>query len=502
MVKVEDNSPADLVFSLEDALLWRPPLPVGEADISDIIEQSLGIEAKEPGYAWERLPRWIAEIEDTFKKSSEVPVVQLDLGSSLSLNVQMMRALEFKRCGERARDLVDELFSRTPDSEPSDTWFGHIDYAVKHATAKNKGAVVGSKTLRNLLESAVQEVLYTRNSDDMVGGDESVKRLTDRYSSQLLTQSDTYHFERGGEDTESRWQIKARSQEEPCTYFEYISAVKCRSRAAIRAGKRMAVNGFNKDDMEIAQQKVAIGENLAAEYIYWQATVLASLTANNSRYRPARFISVDRTAPIDIALSSLVNTPQSTRNMNLFSHAIKSLFDPNQHIQADIFEPLPVPDNSVTLITCFDAWPFHSSFEGMTDEEKQTAIFAAVETIYGWYKKLTYGGKIVIFPWETQDRNQNSRKILEEVTTQISLLIGHDYKESSFHVASLRELLSEADAVTATSLSDVFGTVDSNRIGSLIVEKPHKKLVDRHAKALGHRLLTAAQTQSLPDPTP
>jgi hypothetical protein len=89
---------------LDNVLLWRPPLPVDRVDISDIEALAAVGDATEPGYAWERLPRWLAEIEATFKRADDVPVVHFDICSSLPLNVQMMRALEFKRSAERAND--------------------------------------------------------------------------------------------------------------------------------------------------------------------------------------------------------------------------------------------------------------------------------------------------------------------------------------------------------------------------------------------------------------
>ncbi len=489
----EATHAAEQTEVLEDILRWRPPLPVGAIDLSQYRLALPSSEPTEPGYAWERLPRWLTTIDDTFKKASDVPVVHLDLCSSVPLYAQMMRALEFKRSSERARELVAAMYSDTAPQQ-----FPMAHELVEVHTAASDNSIRNKTPLRRLLVSAVQRVLYTRNSGDMAQGDteESHQLFADRLAAEIANQQVIYDCDVSGDDSESKWQLKFYEESQDANLLDMFSRLAIRTPDAWAAGLRMKHYGVNDEDRALAAERQPAGENLARDYIQWLANGLAAGIAGNERYRPARFISLDQSQPIDIASSSLQVTPESTRHMNMYSHALASLFDPNMHLVGDIFEPLPMPDNSVTLITCMDAWPFYSNFDGLSGEEIDGAIYKATEIIGNWYDKLAYNGKMVIFPWSVEGGNPRDAAILRQTAAQLSLRFGHAVQPHLFHRGTLMEFLSEADRTTATELSPIFkGDVDD--IYALIIEKPAKALVKQHAKSLGRRMLYASSNSGL-----
>jgi hypothetical protein len=483
-----DKTAEQLLY--ERVFNFRPPLPVGTVDISWVEEEAQGHTAEHPGYAWERLPRWVAEIRDTYKKSEEMPVFHIDLGSSIPLYAQHMRALEFKRCDERAGEFIRRLKNDNP---------GH-ELGIPELTLLHKELFTGGKSsslTQDLLRSVLQAVLYTRTLSDFAGDNTDELELT--FSRRLQTgmreQTSLYLMDRTHTDIESNWSIKFHEVTQPQLYGELISAIGIATPESIEAGKRIG-SGMSIDvdaDRELAREKVAAGEHLAEIYLQWQAKKLATMIAEDPRLRPARFISTDMADPLEIAVSSVLTTPQSTRHLNLFSHAVRSLFDENLHLRHDLVQPLPVPDNSVSLITCFDAWPFYSTFEGLSDDELDIATDVAIEMIYGWYGKLAYGGKMVIFPWAAQERDERSQRILDTIRRWMSLLTGTPVGGSIFHEATLMSLMSESDQETAAQLSPIFGQGTEPEIEVFIIEKPNKLLVRQHRNRLPQRLATASR---------
>lgn len=538
---------------LDDLLLWRPPLPVGRIDFSGLFKEDRNPDNlnEAPGYAWERLPRWITEIDKTFMQNPERPIICFDLCSSIPLNAQMLRALEFGRSGRRAREIVRGLFTEDVIAEVEDP-----DFRALHTAAAQ------DKTGRSLLESATQAILHTLNSHDMAGGDADLarKRLTDRFYEVLPTQHEAYEMEDGSRNIETRWSLCFTSEEHQVTYFESLTLLRWRTPEARQIGedlqerfkqvkrdvtvtyrnelealqssseepaeakddapKEFSRNASRKIGREIlartyalcrediagAGEKEFVGDQLAKRYLDWQIDKLVEVISGNKRYRPARFMSLDMSSRALIANSSLMATSEETQSTNLFSHAVASLFDPHQHMPRDMFEPLPVPDDTLTFITCYDAWPLGTSFDNpdngagfdweaapMTDDEVRLCMYVAVDRLFGFYKKLAPGGKLVIFPWATFDNNERSNSILRRVATQLSLMIGHGVNRTIFHHAALEQIMSESELATTKTLSLAFSDTEDNAVEALIVEKPDSGLVAQHTRDLERRLAIAAQ---------
>ncbi len=481
MTEVVTPAIVDPVEYLQSVQHQRPPLPVGEVSWEEIMAfvGEVPEDTSEPGYAWERLPRWLAELEDTYRRT-EGPITIINVCSSVPLYEGLLRAIHFKRAGERASDLLADLSQQTPDQ------------ATEPLLRDIHQTVNANRQLRGLASSALQAALYTMNMFDLADGNTklSLERLSSRLYYLLSKQQDIFTVDRSGNDMESRWQIKHQVEPQDATYASLLSEVNFRTPEAIAAGERMKASGPNPTDIATAKQKLPVGEYGADLYMKWQAAQLAAVIAGNSRYRPARFLSVDYADPVEIARSSLVNMPESTRNMQLFGHAIMSLQDRFQHIQADILDPLNVPDNSATLITSFDGWPYYNSFDQTTPQlERDQMADIATEVVYGWYKKLAYGGKIVIFPWALQGDHTVTEPVLDQATNCLSLLVGHGVQESSFHIANLLDYMSEADQRIAETSSPVFKT-SASRIKVLIIEKPAASLVKHHADRLHKRVST------------
>lgn len=476
---------------LDEVLHYRPPLPIGQVGLNDIPELSAAAagQATEPGYAWERLPRWLTEIEDAINRSDKA-IVAVDMCSSVPLYAQLLRGLEFKRSYERAADLIAALSQTSPDNPNYPAL-----REVHHSAQGKKDALTG------LLRSVVQTVLYTLNKYDMADGDTQMSqdRLSARITALLSEQIDIYRVDRDSGDQESRWQIKYWAERQSSSYANLLAQVGYRTPEAIDAGIRMQQEGFNEFDARQAAKRTPLGPEGAEAYIRWQSDTLASMIAGNNRYRPARFISLDFADPTEIARSSQLATPESTRQMQLFSHALRSLFDPNQHIRGNIMSPLDLPDDSVTLITCFDGWPFYNSVEGLKQMQREQLVDQATEIIHGWYQKLAPGGKLVIFPWAIQDEVSLSTTLLDAVSERVSLLIGHEVSETKFHTANLRHHMSDSDRAIADTVSTIF-TPGAMSTKGLIIQKPGRKLVNQHARDFAARLTLAYQISEQQDP--
>lgn len=526
---------------LEDLLLWRPPLPVDQADFSGLFEinPDPDVVAQAAGYAWERIPRWISEIDETLKIPSDKPVVGIDFCSSVAIQSQEFRALEFKGSGNLTRELTPALFRTELFG-----LFEDPDMRLIHT-----GATVNSAVHR-LLDAAVQKVLFQLNSYDVANYDREVAlpRLEARFREVMAEQSASYIMEEASpKNIETRWGIHFESVDEGQTYLETLAGLPHRTEVALQAAKRLEVanrelkvelesirrlnrNGEltrkqareakhkanerslerNQSDMAQERECEPIGMEVAQAYIDWQASELASWVAGDNSYRIARFLSVDIGARGKMANSSLVLTSPQTRETNLYSHAVKSLFDPHQHIAQDMFEPLNVPDDSVTFITCYDGWPFCTSFEDHDDrgdslsyEEKEAAVFVAANLLINLYQKLTPGGKIIIFPWATNDNTYESVKKLRDVAGLVGNRIGHGVGHTLFHVATLVQLMTDSERSLNDDQSSIFRDNESDVIDALIIQKPYKKaLIERHVEALGERILIAAnRTRDSLDPT-
>lgn len=491
---------------LNDVLFWRPPLPVGKFDYSDIISGAETLRDLEPGYAWERVPRFVAEIKETFDRVEADSLDCLDVGSSVPNYTQMLRAIQFGRSGDRARELEGPLFGSPV-----------FEKLRKNGRADLNPLVVAlskDRTARALLTAAIQEVLYGITPEEA----SSVEMLKHRFVHQLVNQRQIYLEEPGNIDIEAAWGIRFSAIETEQTYLELLTQLAIPSREATAARQRLQqrqqehagsnpdqqtfdfVSEYDMADRTLAQQTTAVGLDLVSQYFAWQTDYLANSIAGKSRFKPARFFSMDISEPSAIAMSSLVNTPATTRSMNLFSHAIGSLFDKRQHIKGDMFKPLHFPDNSLALITLFDGWPFHFQVpEGVSPTpEKITNV--ALATMEHYYDKLAYGGEIVIFPWTLPNAGPEEEHLLKTIEVELGNRIRNNTSIKRYPSGVLKTfMMSESDKVTAESASRIFlGGNDSYEV--LVIQKPKKEIVaGRAATALA---LSQARDQGSPDPMP
>lgn len=228
-------------------------------------------------------------------------------------------------------------------------------------------------------------------------------------------------------------------------------------------------------DRELARSTQAVGKNVIEYFVAWQARKLAQLIVNDPiRFKPARYLSMDYAEPMDIALSSLKNMPEVARSRPIYGHAVSSLFDPYQHIQGNMFEPLPFPDNSVTLITGFDGWPAH--FRTDPEIHGPDADFGqvALNALLHFYQKLAFGGKIVISPWGTLRKDHRDEKadekVLDGVLTEFSTRTGQHAHVARASRSTFEGWMSVADRQIA-EVSPIF-QLRGDSVNSLVINKP------------------------------
>lgn len=470
---------------LQDVLASRPPLPVGQADISEVRKAAQALEGGEPGYAWERLPRWLAELKGVFQVTEGPAFVALDLCSSIPLYAQLLRADSFDRMHARASEMVGSLLA----SKPQDP---DLKQAI-HFIGRDPVA-------RGLLQSAIQNILYTLCPEDL----KENEGLTDRIKVKLRTQSQTYDQQsRSDANIEARWGFRYEATAHPLTYLDHLAEMPTLTTEARDARQRLRHNPSSLLDRELAKQTEPAGVELAEQVIKAQAQALSRLIGSQrQRFRPTRFLSMDMSEPRDIALSSVVATPASTQQLNMFSHAVRSLGNERQHLVGDIFQPLPLPDESLGLITCFDGWPFHFELDGYSEAELSYFADQAVTVLEGWYQKLAFGGKIVIFPWSVINSSPQATATLRQVVVTLADHLHHGVKVATYSRNTLLDWMSASDQVTAQELSPIFKGENSD-FDVLIIEKPHASLARQiDQQCVGNRALTGAQIPDSPDPTP
>jgi hypothetical protein len=479
---------------LAGILRFRPPLPCDKADISDIAAQITEV-PEEPGYAWERLPSWLARVSETYKLIGRVPIITLDIGSSVPLYAQLLRSNEFVRDGRRAGDLSKTSMG----SEAAQTLRRENAklLPISHALSRDEPA-------RNLLCAALQECLYEITPDEAARDQRHKRdgRFQQRFHAKLLGQKRYYvqeeQPEAGGRDVEVGWGLRIHSLEDAHSYAKRVQQLRIPNQGALEARERLAKSG-GKDpaDRELAKQTEAVGSKLADEYIAWQAKFISSFVVGDKRYKPARFLSMDASDPRQIALSGIANTPDTTKSLNLFSHAISSLSEPQLHIRDSLFGELPFPENSLALITCFDAWPFHFR----TDEQLHgDTDFGDVilDTLMEFYDKLAFGGKIVIFPWTTKHERYKDekadKKVLEGALLEFCQRVHHGVSRDLLPREVLREWMSVSDKETAETLSPIFKSNDPY-FEALIINKPEKKSARARKASLGRSAIGQSLTQ-------
>ncbi len=483
-----ESQPSPEEKRLAEILSFRPEIPSGAIDISAIEDLADTQEATEAGYAWERLPLWLAKVGETYKETDGAPIVTLDLGSSVPLYAQLLRALEFRRSRERANELVKELCAEDSLNKLRSEK-GHLKALHKVASKDKYG--------RELLATAVSECLYEITPEESQNTDEARIAFRKRLLEKIIAINYTYELDETVKNIETGWQLRRDKEDQETTYFEHLESLLVPTPEAVHAGLRMVaareargITYINQaailEEQAIAKQRQPAGQGVVSEYVLWQSDEIAKKIVGNKRYKPARFLSSDVSEPMEIAKSSVKNTPEATRSLNLFTHAVSSLSEPNQHLRLNVFEPLPLPDNSISLITCFDSWPLHFQRDPDIHDDDKDFGEIAIETLRGLYEKLTYGGKIVIFPWRTDQENYSDAKadnrVLDGVMWDLSNALGHSIGRSSLHKHVLKsDLMSDSDREVSDKMSPM---IDDRYEGltALVITKPSKASMKSRAK--------------------
>lgn len=496
--KAEHLNYLDSEAYIRDVLSWRPPLPVGQLEISHIFSEGKTLSSRGPGYAWESLPRWVAETKEAFRNTGDVPILSVDVCSSLPLFAQLQRAGEFGRSGDRARELTRSMFS---------TENIHRLANVNPELIALGKAISNDNRIRALIAAATQETLYCLSSEDVRTDQPSRTVFQQMIAQKIAAQNCVYEEDKNGSDIEVGWgyRFKASLSEEPS--IALIADLPVPTADAIVARRRLAkgfgpilmnrdLAGLRQQDIQTAKLTQPAGGKMACQYIDWQASYLAEVIIDQTRYRPARFFSIDIADPNEIALSSWVDTPSTTKAMNLYSHAVASLFEPRQHIVANMLAPLPFPDNSVALFTFIDGWPHDFPALGRGEISLRQFKLDATNILQSYYKKLAYGGKIVIFPWLLPNGGQAEDYTLRLVEAAFSEWSHQGVGKKLYGQKTLAEYMSSSDAeINERGLSSIVFS-DSPFYEALIIDKPHRtSLINRQKQMMGQSAISGAQNQ-------
>ena len=447
-----------------------------------------------PGYAWERLPRFVAEIRGMFSDSKADELVALDVCSNVPQYAQLMRCVHFKRSGKKAAGLGRELYSGGNARSMSE-----LDPELPALS----GLAARNKLGRSLLVASMQEVLYGLTAEES----RSPGALRERIHDVLGRRTAVFETDRGNETAEQSWGYKTHEEEKGVTYRETLleltvpTAEAHQARAELRALGRQATaerirledpsrayqlridfNGSSADDefmqtlYEKARESEPVDEELIDALIDWQVDFLVQNIVDNSTYKPFRSLSLDFADPFEMVLSSRATSPDTTLNSQMYSHAVHSAFNEHEHIQGSIFNLNHLPDHSLSVITCIDGWPFHFEFGDAELNEVGDMVDIAVDTLETWYRKLASGGRIVIFPWASIDGDDIAKIALDKVVEQLAKRISHGIDRKQFHRDTLYDWMSTSDLETADSLSPIFTTNDRT-FEALIIRKPRDSMV-------------------------
>jgi hypothetical protein len=484
--QVEIEPAVESQHFVNDLLAWIPPLPVGKLPTEQFFPEpgtKDGTDA--PGFAWGRLPRFMSETKHSFSGITE-PIITLDVCSSVPLYAQMLRTREFTRSGTRATELTNNLYGAQAIMELKD-----IDLELRSlaaAVASRPRNVEQQFGLREHMISAIQASLYTQHEG------KTKEEFEDELSRTLREQTKIYQkqaFDPDDPDAcglETRWQMRYNEVETQQTYIEILAQTQLHTPEAVRAAQLMSTSSKAAHNLflrTVARQTRPAGKELADRLADWQVAKIAQEVVGNPRYRVARFLSMDLDKPAHIAASSLLKTPQATQRMNMFSHAVNSLFEPKMHLQGNALEPLPVPDRSLALITCFDGWPFHFPLDQYADSQLSELADLAVATLKNWYDKLVYGGKAIIFPWTVEGDDPKVERLLLNVTAELGRITGIGVNLKLFHRETLEGWMSEGDRQLADVQSSRIFANNKEFFQALMIEKPHKGMAERVVKLAG-----------------
>ncbi len=489
-------------------LAARPTIPCGEIDITHLLSEVEKARITEPGYALERLPLWLAEIGSIYEDIGDIPIVTLDLASSLPLYAQLLRAHEFLRDRERANELVRELFHE--DS------FMELRRKGEHSHLRSiHSAAAKDKVGRELLETAVAECLYQITPDEAELSDEGKFRFRQRLLEKLASIHYVYAQDPAVKNIETGWKLRIDKKDKQTTYVERVKDLRVRSPQAFEASmglitlrkqvreeqlkydkrKREAEEGEElgqrpryEGDRALEKQashKVPPGEGMAFDYILWQAEQLADKIVGNKRYRPSRHISADNADRRQTALSSIANTPQPTKELYQYSHAVSSLEDPDQHLVFNMLDNIPLPSNSIALITCFDGWPGHFQKDEELHKDEDFGK-VALNALLEMYDKLAYGGKIVIFPWRTHKESyaemKADAKVLDAVVVEFSRIVQHAVHVATIHKDVISRWMTPSDRETLATMSPIINDAYDD-FPALIITKPTESSMNSRQRA-------------------
>lgn len=464
---------------LNDLLDAVPVLPVGVVttasgeSILDIIQPPEDDEDIDV-YAWHGTRDLVVDVRRT-RRDTTGPVIGLEICSSTPIASAHSTAREFDHCRVKARG-IGQAFMTTEGIE-------QLRDADKRLVPLAQ-SLARDEDSRALMIAAIQRTLFELTPDQL--GD--VIELRKRLSYNLATQQFAYEkvtapSEQDEDGIEAGWGLRYAYRDAGRNYLEMLSCLKVPSgwakyaQEGIKSGQKTNFEALR----EIARTTDSVGEELALGYIAWQADVIARLVANNPDFRVSRFLSMDMLPPDTIASHSVANMPSSTKSMHLFSHAIASLFNPKRHIQGDIRDELPVPDNSLTFIVSFDGWRPFSNSESTNIAELRRQADEAVLVLEALYKKLKPGGQLVIFPWAESKTSWKERRVLDELKGELGRRINHGVDARTFHKDTVDAWMTVGDRALAETTS-MLGGRGSQTFEALIVTKLARNMVERPAR--------------------
>lgn len=467
MPVTEAAPPLDPEEFVSDVIAWRPPTVVGRPDVSGILDLAKGRPATEPGYAFFRLPGWLAEVLNVYDNIGYKPILGVDVCSSTPVYVQILRAHEFSRHGARARELTKTMFGTESISHLKGLGMAELGLTL----ARNEAG-------RDLLEAAIQDVLFTMIQPETVRDSHgSNQQLEARFFGKLMTQALVYDETRNDGNLAFKPNQILGPDGRPLNYARALGnmAMLSQDHISVQARRRLSSGLGSEDDYELAARMQAAGLMDVGNFIRWQADYLASSIAGNKRFRIARFFSMDVADPTDIVASSLAHTPAATQETEIFAQALASLYEPRQHIHGNVFEALPFPDNSLALITCFDGFPAGFQLDPKLHSDNEDFGKVALDVLLGWYRKLSPGGKIVIFPWtvysDTYKEQKANQKVLDAVVVELGRRIHNGVDRKWIPNEVLEEWMSVGDRETSDKLSPVLAQRQPYA-EALIINKP------------------------------
>ena len=478
---------------LYDLFETEQPLPVGAPDISFLRNLVQLAEPSAPGYAWEGVTGWMADVRDV-RKSVAGPMLFVDACCSVPVFKQRGMASEFARCGANTRSIVRNVLL-------------HEDSIMK-LKANDPDVLPIAKALsrdqlgRILLESALQEALYGMTISQW----ENAELFRQSFFHKMLDHKAIYYQEkkRHETDTEAGWGNRFSVRESDQNYLEAVSALLMPTPDALAAGEtlrteygklqklahdrksvegREAARTLGQDAyfhslVAAARQRLPAGRDRAARFIDWQSAMAAHAVVGNPKCAPTRFLSMDVLPPEEIALSSLAHTPLETQAMNLYPHAVLNLLDPGQHMVGDICKPLELPDNSVALFTIFDGYPYYERLKANSLAEAASFIDKTAGILVGIYKKLMFGGQLVIFPWELQEGGELADSVMGAIEDEVSKRIRQGIDLRKFHHEILLSWMSPSDRAIMLNKSSIFNS-GSKSSKALIITKQRESQVNR-----------------------